>query len=66
MNAKQIAKKIEELTKLIGNETSSCGTNPLFYVAIAKAVLKTDMYATEKLHNILNMALVMKTIGDED
>jgi len=62
--AKQIALKIEELTKWLHEETAPCGSNPLFYIEIAKALLKTDMWTSHKLVDVLNMAMVMKKVAD--
>ena len=62
MNPKQIAKEIDKLILLIEDETGSCGNNPLFYNQIAKELVKLKPYALDKLHDILNVAVVLERL----
>lgn len=61
MEAKEIAKKIQELADEIGRQTGICGDNPLYFVKIAKELRKLRGHtgALIKLFEIVNTSLVL-------
>lgn len=62
MSSKQIAKKIAETIQLVADETGPCGDNPYVYNQIARELKKLNPWAIEKLHDILNVTMVLERL----
>jgi hypothetical protein len=60
---REIAKKIVECINLVSDATGPCGNNPLFYNEIARELKKMKPYNIGKLHDILNVAMVLERLN---